>query len=51
MDEEFVKALKDYFTPEALIELLEIDIDEIIFNFRDEILEQEAELKEYINYE
>lgn len=53
MIEEFKAAVRDYFTPEELVGLLELDNTEfigLVDYLEDLIIDNADEIKEYMNY-
>lgn len=50
MDEEYIKALADYFTSEELVDFLDIPTIELIPLIEDYILDKKEDLDEYLAY-
>lgn len=50
MDSEFARQLSDYFTGPELLDILEVPIEELVGLLEEYILEQENELREYMQY-
>lgn len=50
MDEEFLKRLGDYFDAPDLVDMLGISTEDLVEAFRDTIEENEARLKEILQY-
>ena len=50
MDSEFAKQLADYFTGPELLDVLDVPVDELVGLLEEYILEQQNELKEYMQY-
>ena len=50
MDSEFAKQLVDYFTGSELLDVLDVPMDELVAALEDYIIEQETELREYMEY-
>lgn len=50
MDDNFKKALADFFTAQELVDFLEIPVEDIIEVFEEDIKDFEDELKDEINY-
>lgn len=50
MDENFKKALADFFTAQELVDFLEIPVEDIIELFEEDIKDFEDELKDEMNY-
>lgn len=50
MDDNFKKALADFFTAQELVDFLEIPVEDIIELFEEDIKDFEDDLKEEMNY-
>ena len=50
MDDNFKKALADFFTAQELVDFLGIPVEDIIEVFEEDIKDFEDELKEEMNY-
>lgn len=50
MNKDLKRAIEDYFDPADLVDFLNLRIEEITDAFEDVLLENEEEIKEYINY-
>jgi hypothetical protein len=50
MDDNFKKALADFFTAQELVDFLEIPVEDIIELFEEDIKDFEDDLKDEMNY-
>ena len=53
MNEEFKKAIVDYFTPGELFDLLDLsdrDFEQILDCIEDTLIDNSEDIKEYMNY-